>query len=186
MIAKLPPVGFKILQISLQIMHYFLSRLFWPLLKVHFAGHAHLKLGCRNVVTAWECGSPVTNYPRASPRISLLDMARPSIFYNNYVDIRNESIYKRIKVLIKFVCKLPFTFYLYSLIQFFKFRTKIPLRPRKTATAQTPTPSNGHWPFCVTKVGMDVVPNFVFKTSCTSKFHFVFIQKLIFNVYHSL
>ena len=79
------------------------------------------------------------------------------------LSMMNESIYKRIKVLIKFVCKLPFTFYLYSLIQFFNFRTKIPLRPRKTAIAQTPTPpppppSNGHWPFCVTKVGMDVVP----------------------------
>ena len=85
-------------------------------------------------------------------------VARPSIFYDNYVDIRNESIYKRIKVLIKFVCKLPFTFYLYSLIQFFNFRTKIPLRPHKTAIAQTPIPPNGHWPFCMTKVGTDVVP----------------------------
>ena len=53
---------------------------------------------------------------------------------------------------------MPFTFYFYSLIQFFNFRTKIPLRSRKTAIAQTPTPPNGHWPFCVTKVGMDVVP----------------------------
>ena len=47
MITKLPPVGFKILQISLQIMHHFLSRLCslcWPLLKVHFPGHAHIKL----------------------------------------------------------------------------------------------------------------------------------------------
>ena len=87
-------------------------------------------------------------------------VARPSLFYNNYVGIRNESIYKRIKVLIKFVCKLPFTFYLYSLIQFFNFRTKIPLRPQKMAIAQTPTPPSlyGHWPFCVTKVGVDVVP----------------------------
>ena len=67
-------------------------------------------------------------------------VARPSLFCNNYVGIRNESIYKRIKVLIKFVCKLPFTFYLYSLIQFFNLRTKIPLCPRKTAIAQTPTP----------------------------------------------
>ena len=73
MITKLPPVGFKILQISLpvslQIMHHFLSRLCWPLLKVHFAGHAHVKLvldigmcGSPN----WECGSLVTNYPRAA------------------------------------------------------------------------------------------------------------------------
>ena len=69
-----------------------------------------------------------------------------------------------IKVFIKFVCKLPFTFYFYSLIQFFNFRTKIPLRSRKTAIAQTPTPPNGHWPFCVTKVGMDVVPNLLSKT----------------------
>ena len=42
-----------------------------------------------------------------------------------------------IKLLIKFVCKRPFIFYLYSLLQFFNFRTKIPLRPRKTAIAQT-------------------------------------------------
>ena len=81
------------------------------------------------------------------------------LIFDNYIDIWNESIYKRIKVLIKFVCKLPFTFYFYSFIHFFfNFRTKIPLRPRKTAIAQTPTPPNGHWPFCVTKVGMDVVP----------------------------
>ena len=47
-----------------------------------------------------------------------------------------------IKVFIKFVCKLPFTitFYFYSLIRFFNFRTKIPLRSRKTAIAQTPPP----------------------------------------------
>ena len=62
------------------------------------------------------------------------------LIINNYIDIVNESIYKRIKVLIKFVCKLPFTFYFHGLIQFFYFRTKIPLRPRKTAIAQTPTP----------------------------------------------
>ena len=62
------------------------------------------------------------------------------------------------EVFIKFVCKLPFTFYFCSLIQFFNFRTKIPLRSRKTAIAQPPPP-NDHWPFCVTKVGMDVVPN---------------------------
>ena len=84
--------------------------------------------------------------------------------FNSYVDIRNERICKTIKVLIKFVCKLPFTFYLYSLIHFFNFRTKIPLRPRKTAIAQPPPPPpilpNGHWPFCVTKVGMDVVPKY--------------------------
>ena len=62
MIAKLPPVGFKILQISLQIMHHFLSRLCWPLAlpKVHFAGHAHLKLGCRNV--GHRLGMWVTGY----------------------------------------------------------------------------------------------------------------------------
>ena len=60
MIAKLPPVGFKILQISLQIMHHFLSRLCWPLLKVHFSGHAHLKLGCRNV--GHRLGMWVTGY----------------------------------------------------------------------------------------------------------------------------
>ena len=41
----------------------------------------------------------------------------------------------------------------------FKFRTKIPLSPWKTAIAQTLTPlPNGHWPFCVTEVGMDAVP----------------------------
>ena len=63
-----------------------------------------------------------TRRPRESPWISLLDMVSP------------------IKVFIKFVCKLPFTFYFYSLIQFFNFRTKIPLCSRKTAIAQTPTP----------------------------------------------
>ena len=58
MITKLPPVGFKILQISLQIMHHFLSRLCWPLLKVQFAGHAHVKLvlDVGMWVTDWECG----------------------------------------------------------------------------------------------------------------------------------
>ena len=68
MITKLPPAGFKILQISLQIMHYFLSRLCWPLLKVHFAGHAHVKLvlDVGMWATDWECGSLVTNYPRAT------------------------------------------------------------------------------------------------------------------------
>ena len=70
-------------------------------------------------------------------------VARPSLFYNNYVGIRNESIYKRIKVLIKSVCKLPFTFYLYSLIQFFNFRTKIPLRPRKTLKLLITSSYNG-------------------------------------------
>ena len=63
-----------------------------------------------------------TRRSRESPWISLLDMVSP------------------IKVFIKFVCKLPFTFYFYILIQFFNFRTKIPLRSRKTAIAQTPTP----------------------------------------------
>ena len=38
------------------------------------------------------------------------------LIFENYIHIGNESIYKRIKVLIKFVCKLPFTFYFYSLI----------------------------------------------------------------------
>ena len=79
-------------------------------------------------------------------------------YVDSYIDIGNESIYKRIKVLIKFVCKLPFTFYFYSLLQFFNFRSKIPLRPQKTAIAQHPPP-NGHWPFCMTKVGMGVVHN---------------------------
>ena len=82
MITKLPPVGFKILQISLQIMHHFLSRFCWPLLKVHFAGHPmHVKLvlDIGMWVTQlgmwitqlgmwslnWECGSLVTNYLRA-------------------------------------------------------------------------------------------------------------------------
>ena len=78
MITKLPLVGFKILQISVQIMHHFLSRLCWPLLKVHFAGHTHVKLlldigmwvtelgmwspnwECES--PNWECGSLVTNY----------------------------------------------------------------------------------------------------------------------------
>ena len=36
------------------------------------------------------------------------------LIFDNYIYIENESIYKRIKVLIKFVCKLPFTFYFYS------------------------------------------------------------------------
>ena len=47
-------------------------------------------------------------------------------------------------------------------MQFFNFTTKIPLRPRKTAIAQ-PLPPNGHWPFCVMKVGMDVDRNPVFQ-----------------------
>ena len=44
--------------------------------------------------------------PLWSPWISLLDVPRPPIFYidmKNYIDIGNESIYNRIKVLIKFV-----------------------------------------------------------------------------------
>ena len=63
MITKLPPVGFKILQISLQIMHHYLSRLCWPLLKVHFAGHAHVKLvlDVGMWITDWECGSLIGN-----------------------------------------------------------------------------------------------------------------------------
>ena len=70
MIAKLPPVGFKILQISLQIMHHFLSRLCWPLLKVHFSGHAHLKLGCGNVghrLGMWVTGYELSTRPAPSP-----------------------------------------------------------------------------------------------------------------------
>ena len=62
------------------------------------------------------------------------------LIFNNYIDIGNESIHKIIKVLIKLVCKLPFTFYFYSSLQFFNFRTKIPLCPRKTAIAQPPPP----------------------------------------------
>ena len=54
-----------------------------------------------------------------------------------------------IKLLIKFVCKRPFIFYLYSLLQFFNFRTKIPLRPRKTAIAQTPPPPPPQRPLAV-------------------------------------
>ena len=48
-------------------MHHFLSRL----LKVHFAGHAHVKLvlDVGMWVTDWECGSLVTNYPRAPPLV---------------------------------------------------------------------------------------------------------------------
>ena len=64
MMTKLPPVGFKILQISLQIMHHFLSRLCWQLLKVHFVGHAHVKfvLDVGMWVSDWECGSLVPGY----------------------------------------------------------------------------------------------------------------------------
>ena len=49
-------------------MHHFLSRLCWPLPEVHFAGHAHVKivLDVGMWVTDWECGSLVTNYPRAA------------------------------------------------------------------------------------------------------------------------
>ena len=32
------------------------------------------------------------------------------LIFDNYIEIGNESIYKRIKVLIKFVCKLPFKY----------------------------------------------------------------------------
>ena len=73
------------------------------------------------------------------------------LIFDNYIHIGNESNYKRIKVLIKFVCRLPFTFYFYSSIQFFNFRTKIPLLPWKTAIAQPPPPplplTEGHWPW---------------------------------------
>ena len=60
------------------------------------------------------------------------------LIFDNYIHIWNESIYNRIKVLIKFVCKLLLTFYFHNLIQFFTLRTKIPLRPWKTAIAQPP------------------------------------------------
>ena len=83
------------------------------------------------------------------------------------------------EVFIKFVCKLPFTFYFYSLIQFFNFRTKIPLRSRKTAIAQTPP--NGHWPFCVTKVEMDVVPKRNINWGSHVPYHF--IRYNIFGTY---
>ena len=86
------------------------------------------------------------------------------------------------EVFIKFVCKLPFTFYFYSLIQFFNFRTKIPLRSRKTAIAQPPPPRpNGHWPFCVTKVGMDVVPKRNINWGSHVPYHFT--RNNIFSTY---
>ena len=56
---------------------------------------------------------------------------------------------------------MEFTCYFCSLIQSFNFRTKIPLRPQKMAIAKPPplrAMSNGHWSFCVTKVGMVVIP----------------------------
>ena len=62
MITKLPPVGFKILQISLQIMHHFLSRFCWPLLKVHFDGHAHVKLVLDIGMWVTQLGMWVTGY----------------------------------------------------------------------------------------------------------------------------
>ena len=62
MITKLPPVGFKILQISLQIMHHFLSRLCWPLPEVHFAGHAHVKI-------VLDVGMWVTGYELSTRRV---------------------------------------------------------------------------------------------------------------------
>ena len=88
-------------------------------------------------LTMWKSKSSRLSYSlvESLPPLSMMNVeSLPPL------SMMNESIYKRIKVLIKFVCKLPFTFYLYSLIQFFNFRTKIPLRPRKTAIAQTPTP----------------------------------------------
>ena len=62
------------------------------------------------------------------------------LILDNYIDIENESIYKRIKVLIKFVCKLPFTFYFYSLIQFLNFRTKNPTSSTENGHCSTPHP----------------------------------------------
>ena len=87
MITKLPPVGFKILQISLQIMHHFLSRLCWPLLKVHFAGHAHVKLvlDVGMWVTDWECGSLVTNYPRATAQFRYCNKVIKSFYESEII-----------------------------------------------------------------------------------------------------
>ena len=60
MIAKLPPVGFKILQISLQNHAPFSFQVVLAIAKSSFAGHAHLKLGCRNV--GHRLGMWVTGY----------------------------------------------------------------------------------------------------------------------------
>ena len=105
MITKLPPAGFKILQISLQIMYHFLSRLCWPLLKVHFAGHAHVKLvlDVGMWITDWECGSPIGNVGHwlriiHAPRRSRLD---------NKVDILMLTMFFKFRLREKSLNRLP-------------------------------------------------------------------------------
>ena len=63
----------------------FTDNLCWPLLKVHFAGHAHVKLvlDVGMWVTDWECGSLVTNYPRTSPYDGSVKSADPLRFEIN-------------------------------------------------------------------------------------------------------
>ena len=70
MITKLPPVGFKIFE----IMHHFLFRVCWSLLKVHFAGHAHVKLVLDIGMWVTELGMWVTGYELSTCCIALLDM----------------------------------------------------------------------------------------------------------------
>ena len=80
------------------------------------------------------------------------------MIFNNYIDIGNESICKGIKVLIKFVCKLPFTFY-FSLMEFLNSEQKSHFVHGKQPLLKPSPPSLtaiGH--FAVTKVGMDAVP----------------------------
>ena len=62
------------------------------------------------------------------------------LIFNNYVDIRNDSIYKRIKVLTKFACKLPFIFYLYSLLQFLTSERKSHFVQGKRPLLKPPLP----------------------------------------------
>ena len=88
-------------------------------------------------------------------------MASPLILYidiYNYIDIGNESICKGIKVFIKFVCRLPFTFY-FSVMEVFKFKTKSHFVHGKQRLLKPSPPSlTAIGRFAMTKVGMDAVP----------------------------
>ena len=91
--------------------------------------------------------------------LKILNPERLLIFYINIcIRIGNENICKRSKVLIKAVYVNCLLHFISTFIIFFNFRTKIPLLPQKMAIAQTPiSPKNGHWLFCMTKVGMHTV-----------------------------
>ena len=91
--------------------------------------------------------------------LKILNLERLLIFdINIYIRIGNENICKRSKMWIKSVYINCLLHFISTFIIFFNFRTKIPLLPQKTAIVQTPiSPKNGHWLFCVMKVGMHIV-----------------------------